>query len=614
MATNPRRFQVTELDFDDIKSNLKTFLKAQTEFTDYDFEGSGMNILLDTLAYNTHYLAYNVNMAMNEAFLDSALLRSSVVSHAKALGYTPRSVKAPTAYINVTLNDSVLTQATMEKGTVFTSSVDNVNYTFVTNADYTITRSAGVLTFNNILIYEGTLITTKYTVNTANADQRFLLASDRADISTLAVSIQNSSSDTTTTVYNLATDISQVTAETSSYFLQEVEDGKFQVYFGDGVIGQKLSDGNIVILEYVVTNKEAANSAFVFSPPGDISGVSNITVSTVSLANGGAEAESIESIRYNAPLDFSSQGRAVTAGDYKLIIPRVYPDTRAVQVWGGEDNDPPQYGQVFISIKTESGINLTQAQKDLILTDLKRYNIASVRPSIVDPETTYLEFRTSFKYNSKITTKTQPDLETIVRNAIISYNNTDLKQFDGVFRFSELSRLIDNSDTAILSNVSSIKMTKKIAPLINGVPDQYIVAFSNRIYNPHEGHTPVISSSGFTIEGNVNTMYLNDDGFGNIRMFYYVAGSTLQYVNNQAGVIDYAAGKITLFSLNVASTVNSDGTISVTALPNSLDVVPVRNQQIEIDLEKTTIIGEVDTIVSGGSSAGTGYTTASFYS
>lgn len=618
MAVNPRRFHVTELDFDNIKSNLKTFLKGQTEFTDYDFEGSGMNILLDVLAYNTHYLAYNVNMAMNEAFLDSALLRSSVVSHAKTLGYVPRSSSAPIAYINITLNDSVLTEATLEKGTVFTASVDDVDYTFVTNAEYTTTRSSGILSFTNIPIYEGTLISTKYTVNTANVDQRFLLASNRADTSTLVVSVQTSSTDTTTNVYSLSNDISQVQSDTRSYFLQEVEDGKFQVYFGDGVIGQALSDGNIVILDYIVTNEASANSASVFSPPGDISGVNNITVATVSLANGGAEPESIESIRYNAPLDFSSQGRAVTANDYKLIIPRIYPDTRAVQVWGGEDNDPPQYGQVFASIKTESGINLTQAQKDSILNELKRYNITSVRPSFVDPETTYLELRTYFKYNSKVTTKTQTDLETIVRSAITSYNNSDLKQFDGVFRFSKLSRLIDNSDVSILSNVSNIKMMKNVTPLLNGVPDQYVVAFSNRIYHPHDGHNAMMGgvtvSSGFKIVSNTNMMYIDDDGYGNLRMFYYVSGTTRGYVNNSVGSINYLTGTLTLFSLNISETENADGTISITVLPNSLDVVPVRNQLLEIDLAKTTIIGEVDTIVSGGSSAGTGYTTASFYS
>ena len=614
MSVNPRRFHVTELDFDDIKTNLKTFLNNQTEFTDYDFEGSGMNILMDVLAYNTHYLAYNVNMAMNEAFLDSALLRSSVVSHAKTLGYTPKSATAPVAYVNITLNDNTLTSATLNKGKIFKTSVDSVNYTFVTNSDYTVTRQNGILSFLNIPIYEGTLITTKYTVDIQNIDQKFLLVSDGADINTLKVSVQTSSTDTTQVVYMLATDISQVTASSPSYFLQEVEDGKFEIYFGDGVVGQGLSDGNIVILEYIVTNKTLANNANIFSPPGDINGITNITVTTVSNSNGGAEPETIESVRYNAPLDYSSQGRAVTANDYKTIIPSIYADTRAVQVWGGEDNDPPQYGQVFVSIKTQSGIDLTQSQKTTIVSLLKNYNIASIRPTIIDPETIFIEIKIDFKYNSKVTTKSQSDLETLIRTTVSNYNSSDLKKFDSVFRFSKLSRLIDNTDSSILSNVSSIKMTKKIKPNLDGTTEQFIVNFSNKIYNPHSGHTSVTNSTGFKISGNTNTLFLDDDGAGKLRLFYYVSGTTKTYLNSDVGTIDYTTGKITLNSLNITATSNTDSTVSITTSPNSLDIVPVRNQLLEIDLSKTNIIGELDTIASGGSTAGTGYTTATFYS
>jgi len=613
MATNPRRFQVTELDFDDIKSNLKTFLKAQTEFTDYDFEGSGMNILLDTLAYNTHYLAYNVNMAMNEAFLDSALLRSSVVSHAKTLGYTPRSARAPVAYIDVTLNDNILINATLEKGTVFTTSVDEVDYTFVTNSDYTIGRVNGILTFTNVPIYEGTLITTTYTVNKLNADQRFMLASDRADTTTLKVSVQNSSSDTTTTVYNLAEDISTVTGDQSSYFLQEVEDGKFQVYFGDGVVGQELSDGNLVILEYVVTNKAAANSASVFSAPGDINSVNNITLSTVAAAIGGAEPETIKSVRYNAPLDYSSQGRAVTIDDYKLIIPRIYPNTTSVQVWGGEDNDPPRYGEVFASLKTPNNTNLTESQKETIIRGLDKYNIASIRVSILNPEITYLIVNCTFKYNSSKTTKTKDDLETIVRNTINEFSDVDLEKFDGVFRYSKLSRTIDNSDTSILSNVMRVKMRKSFTPLINSSTQQYILKFSNRLYHPHDGHNAmfggITESSGFRIASNANTVYVDDDGIGNLRLYYLVSGSQRIYIDNQVGSINYVTGELILFSLNIESTSNTDGTVSFTMIPNSYDVAPVRNQLIEIDANELLVTGQVDTIDTGNSIAGTDYTT-----
>jgi hypothetical protein len=613
MATNPRRFHVTELDFDDIKSNFKKFLKGQTEFTDYDFEGSGMNILLDTLAYNTHYLAYNVNMAMNEAFLDSALLRSSVVSHAKTIGYTPRSARAPIAYIDVLLNTSALSTATLPKGSVFTSSVDEVNYTFVTNSDYIINPVNGILRFINVPIYEGTLMTTTYIVDKMNPDQRFILSSNRADTTTLKVSVQNSSSDTTTTVYNLAEDISSITDSGTYYFLQEIEEGKFQVYFGDGIIGQELSDGNLVILEYIVTNKELANSANIFSAVGSINGINDITVSTISSAIGGAEPETIESIRYNAPLDYSSQGRAVTTKDYELIIPKIFPNTKSIQVWGGEDNDPPKYGEVFASVQTTSGNNLTVSQKNNIINRLKNYNIASIRTTLIDVETTNLYLNGSFKYDSSKTTKTKSQLESIVKNNIISYNNDELEQFDGIFRYSKFTRIIDNSDSSILSSIVRVKMEKQIFPLLNTGSEQYIINFSNQLYHPHMGHNNlsggITQSTGFKIFGEVNTVYIDDDGNGNLRLYYLISGGQRIYVDENIGTIDYEKGIFVINSLNITSVENSDNSIEIIVIPASLDVVPVRNQIIKIDIANLQVLGEIDTVQSGTSIAAVDYST-----
>ena len=612
MAT---KLQVTELDFDDIKTNLKTYMKNQSEFSDYNFEGSGLSTIIDLLAYNTHYLAMNANMAVNEAFLDTATLRSSVVSHAKTLGYTPRSVRAPIAYLDVTLNDQTLTTATIAKGTKFTTQVNDTTYSFVCNEARTVTPSGGVLRFSNLPIYEGTLVTTKYTVDNSNLEKRYLLTNERADTTTLKVSIQNSATDLTTTTYTLANDISQVTATSNVYFLQEVEDGKFEVYFGDDVVGAKVNDGNIVILEYVVTNKSAANGASAFSGTS-VAGVSDITIATLVAASGGADAETIQSIKYNAPLDYASQGRAVTTEDYKVIVPTVYADTQAIQVWGGEDNDPPRYGQVYISIKTTSGINLTQAQKDVIASSLDRYNIASVRPTIVDPETTRIRATTNIKYDANATTKTASDIETAVRSTMTTYNSNDLEKFDGIFRFSKFSRLIDASDPSILSNITTIKTVKAITPTLN-TTTQYVLNYSNALFNPHSGHNTamggITSSTGFTISGNSNTLFLDDDGSGNLRMYYLVGGTTRTYVDNQIGTIDYTTGKLTIPSLNVTGTSNSNGTIDVVVQPSSNDVVPVRNQLLEIDITNTKVTAGVDTIESGGSSAGTGYTTSASY-
>jgi len=608
MAT---KLQVTELDFDDIKANLKTYMKNQTEFTDYNFEGSGLSHIIDLLAYNTHYLAMNANMAVNEAFLDTATLRSSVVSHAKTLGYTPRSARSPVAYVDVTLNSFTGGSATIVKGTKFTTQVDGSTYGFVVNASQTVSPVNGVTRFVNLPIYEGSLVTAKYTVDASDLDKKYLVTDARADTTTLKVSIQNSVTDSTTTSYTLAKDISEVTASSNVYFLQEVEDGKFEVYFGDGVIGTKPTDGNIVILEYIVTNKDKANGASVFSGT-TVSGESDITIATLVQAYGGAEPETTESIKYNAPLDYSSQGRAVTTQDYKTIVPQVYADTKAIQVWGGEDNNPPRYGQVYLAIKTQSGINLTQAQKDSIVKLLDGYNIASVRPTIVDPETTKLRLKSTIKFDSKSTTKTASTIETDVTNVITNFNKSDLQNFDGVFRFSKLSRLMDATDSSILSNITTLKIEKTITPIVN-TPSQYILDFSNALYNPHSGHNSmmggIVTSTGFSIAGNSNTIYLDDDGAGNIRTYYLVGGTTRTYLSSTAGTIDYSTGLITIPSL----TITSSGAVSVVVQPKSNDVVPVRNQLLEIDFENTTVTAEVDTIESGGSSAGTGYSTSSSY-
>ena len=608
MAT---KLQVTELDFDLIKDNLKTYMKNQNEFTDYNFEGSGMSQIIDLLAYNTHYLAMNANFAMNEAFLDSATLRSSVVSHAKKLGYTPRSARAPVAYVDVVLNSSVATSATLAKGTRFTTKIDGSTFGFVTNTDLSITPSNGVMRFINVPIYEGTLITSRYTVDLNNIEQKFMLSDERADTTTLNVSVQNSTSDTTTTVYTLATDITQVTSGAKVYFLQENGSGKFEVYFGDGVVGSAISNGNIVQLQYIVTNKSKANAANVFSTTS-VDGETDVTVASLIAARGGAEPETISSIKFNAPLDYASQGRAVTTQDYKTILPTVYAGTKAVQVWGGEDNDPPIYGQVFLSVRTKSGVDLTQAQKNSIAVDLKKYNVASIRPTFVNPEVTKIKLKTNFKFDSKTTTKSVGDLETLIRTTISNYNSSDLQNFDVVFRHSKISRLIDGTDSSILSNSTRITLNKIVTPVLNTIT-QYVINFNNPLYNPHADHNKVMggitSSTGFTISTNTNTLYLDDDGSGNIRTYYLVGGTTRTYVDSTAGTIDYTTGKIVLTDLTITGTTSTDGKISIDILPASNDIVSVRNQLLEIDLANTSVDGTVDVIVSGGSSAGTGYTT-----
>jgi len=617
MASN--KLEVSELDFDDIKSNLKTFLQNQSEFQDYDFEGSGFAVLLDLLAYNTHYLGFNANMLANEMYLDSADIRKNIVSLAKMLGYTPTSAKAPTATIDILVNNATGTSITMDKGTAFTTTVDGTSYEFITNAAHSITASNGIYQFSNIPVYEGTLVTFKYTVDSSDPDQRFIIPSVNADTSTLKVSVQNSVSDTATLTYNLAAGITSLDNTSRVYFLQEGEDGKFEIYFGDGVLGKSLSDGNIVILEYIVTNKTEANGASNFSLSGNIGGFTNVSITTSSNAQGGAEAQTKESIRYNAPLQYSAQDRAVTTSDYETLVQEIYPNAQSVSAWGGEDDETPVYGVVKIAIKAASGSTLTETTKQSIITQLKKYNVASVRPEIIDPETTSIILTSNVKYDEKATTKTAATLESEILTNLINYNNNTLQKFDSMFRYSKVVELIDDTDNSILSNITTLKIRKDFTPTLNS-STRYDVYFRNALYNPHTGHKAsqggILESSGFKIPNDTKVYYLDDDGAGNVRR-YYLVGSVRTYANNTQGTINYTTGQITINSLNVASVENIRGSaataIELTVQPSSNDIVPVRDQIISIDTTNSSITAIADTFVGGSADAGVGYTTTPSY-
>jgi hypothetical protein len=613
MASN--KLVVSDFDFDNIKSNLKTFLQNQPEFSDYNFEGSGFAVLLDTLAYNTHYLGFNANMLVNETYLNSADIRKNIVALAKMIGYTPSSVRAPVSTIDITVNNASGSSILMNKGTTFTSSVDGTSYNFLTNEDITITPLNGVYKFSNVNLYEGTLVTFKYTVDSTDTDQKYIIQNLNADTSTLKVTVQNSVSDSTLNTYTLATGLRNITDTSKIYFLQETDNGKFEVYFGDGVIGKKLEDGNIVILEYIVTNKDEANGAKTFELAGSIGTFNNVTISTKANAQGGSEAETKESIRFNAPLQYTSQDRAVTATDYESIVKTLYPNALSVSAWGGEDDETPVYGVVNIAIKAASGSTLTETTKASIVKELIPYNVASVRPIIVDPETTSIVLSSVAKYDKKGTSKSADTIKSEIVTAVTNYNTSTLQKFDGVFRFSKLTGLIDDVDTNILSNITTINMRKNFTPTI-GSSTKYDVYFRNAIYNPHSGHSSVLSSTGFKVTGSDNEMFLDDDSNGNVRRYYLVSG-VKTYANNTQGTINYETGQVTLNSLNVASISNIRNAVStvieITVKPNSNDIVPVRNQVVEIDVTNSNITVEEDTFVGGSSEAGVGYNTTTSY-
>ena len=612
-----KRLNVTELDFDTIKGNLKTFLRNQDQFTDYDFEGSGLSNILDVLAYNTHYNAVYANVLANEMFIDSADLRNSIVSHAKHVGYTPQSATSPIAYLNLTVVGATGNTLTAARGTTFQTTVDGVTYNYLVKDDTAITPSAGVYSFSSLPVYEGTLVTNKYTVDTANSDQRFLIANELADTTTLKVTVQNSSADSTTATHTLATDLADVTGTSTVYYLEGAEDSQHEVFFGDGVLGKSLSTGNIVTLSYIVTNADDSNGATTFSLSGNVGGFSNVTVTTATNSAGGATAESANSIRFNAPKSWTTQNRTVTARDYESKVKQIFTNAKSVQVWGGEDHDTPVYGRVYISINPKVGTSLTEAKKTDIILQLKDFNVMSITPVIVDPTTTYLQLAVNIKFDAKSTTKSKDTIKSLITSAITTYNSNELQEFDQMFRYSKFIETINKVDTSILSNITTVKLHKSFTATTTAATT-YTITLNNALYNPHSGHNAtaggILSSSAFTINGDVtNDYYLNDDGDGNVRIYYISAGTKI-YTNNTLGTIDYATGQIVLNALYITSVGDIDGATStdvrLTIIPNSVDTIPVRNQLLAIDEVNSTVTVSADTF---STTSGIGYTAASSY-
>ena len=472
------RLRVTELDFDAIKRNLKTFLNQQSEFTDYDFEGSGLSVLLDILAYNTHYQAYYLNMIANEAFMDTALLRDSVVSHAKTLGYVPYSRKAPRATINFTANTNSNTSATLTipKGfRILSNDIDGVSYGFVTLSETTVTKSNTSFSFINLPIYEGQLVTYSYTHNEAtNPKQVFTLPDNSVDTSTVTVTVQPSATNTEISVYTLASDASNTTTQSQVFYLQEGKAQQYQIYFGDNVIGKKLADGSIVNITYLVTNGDAANKANNFVATETLAdslnnNVTDFDITPVSEAAGGAERESVDDIKFAAPLQYTTQNRLVTFSDYEAYITKNYPSVESVSVWGGEDETPPSFGVVYIALKPKTNYYLSDAEKQRIIDEIiKPKAIVAVQTIIRDPEYLYLLIAPTVTYNPNKTTLTETQLKTAIRNAVLLYKTANLDKFDSQFILSKVQDNIDNVDSnSIIGSKVSVRVQKRFTPSLN---------------------------------------------------------------------------------------------------------------------------------------------------
>ena len=475
------RLNVTELDFDSIKTNLRNFLRQQTEFQDYDFEGSGLSVLLDILAYNTHYNAYYLNMIANEAFLDSASLRNSVVSHAKRVGYTPRSARAPRAIVNVTIEtpNSTAGSLTLPRGYAFSSSqLDGVSYKFVTVESTTVSKTANNFVFTNVPIYQGQLVSYSYNNSLySNPKQLFTIPDSNIDTTTLRVSVKQSSSNTETVVYDLSTNALTVDSTSEVYYLQEGKNGQYEVYFGDDTLGKKIPDGGVITLEYLITSADASNKANSFVSSATVGGFSLISVNSISAAAGGVTRESVDSIKFAAPLALLSQNRAVTKNDYIKLIQQNYPAFEAVNVWGGEENNPPVYGKVFVSAKPKLGFEVSDTEKDFVKnTILKPISMLTITPEIVDIDYNYLKVESNVFYDKSKLSLNDSELKSAITTLIKNYTSTNLNQFNTYFRFSGLETAIDNFDRSIISNEISLFVAKKFRPdLINA--DNYILDF-----------------------------------------------------------------------------------------------------------------------------------------
>ena len=605
MAIN-KKINVTELDFDAIKFNLKSFLQGQEEFQDFDFEGSAMSVLLDVLAYNTHYNALYNNLTINEMFLDSARKRNSIVSLAKMIGYTPRSAACASATVTVivTNGESGPSNLTIPAYSQFNTQVNGSTLTFFNRGTMTVNADGNVYTFVGLELTEGTPVTNRITVASGT---KFIIPNVDVDLNTLSVRVQENSSSSVYEPYTRSDSIVNVLSDTKAYWVKEIDDGYYEVTFGDDIIGKALSTGNVVHLDYFVSSKTIANGARNFTYNGStlISGAS-VSVVTTSQAAGGSDKEEDESIRWNAPRFYASQNRAVTPDDYKALIYNAVPEAASVSVWGGEDNNPPVYGKTFICVKPKSATKLTTLQKSAIISSvLQQRSVVSVIPEIVDPEYINIALNVTVYYNDQETVRSSTDIETIVRAAILQYNDLDLQRFDGVFRYSKLSKIIDEAEPSITNNITTVLLRRKLIPRYN-VSAQYILNMINPIHASGPGQGGSFYTTGFFIAGSDQVHYLDDDGVGYVRLFRYGPNATKIIVNTRIGTIDYANGIVDIRNLHVTALADVDFEISIK--PESNDVVSALTQIAEIAADHLYVTAIADKTATGDLRGGYNYT------
>ena len=616
--------QYTNLDFDQIKTSIRDYLRANTNFTDYDFEGSNLSIIIDALAYNTYTTAYNTNMAANECFLDSATLRENVVSLARNIGYVPRSRRSARARISFTVSGLTETATlTLNAGIVCNGSGTNTNYIFCIPESITVPVVNGVGQFNNIEIYEGNFVSQNFTVNTSLFNQRYILDNSFIDTSTIKVRVKPTSSSTSSVTYKQIDNIVGVTSTSNSYLLQEIEDERYELIFGDNVIGKKLSNDNFITVSYITTDGMDGNGASEFSFVGNItnqdggainSGLIGL-VSTDEKSRDGDDIESISSIKYFAPRIYSSQYRAVTSSDYESVLGYIYPNVESVTAFGGEEMSPPRFGKVFISVKPRNGDFLSDETKRELVQKLKSYAVAGIVPEFIDLKYLYVEIQTSPYYNPSLNDDPE-NLKTGISNALTQYSKSiDVNKFGGRFKYSKAVSLIDSIDSSITSNITRVLIRRNLKSVL-GQFAQYEVCFGNMFHTQESAYNVV--STGFTIEGVTGTVYLADEVInrekGRIFFFTYTEGGTPNIVKKNAGTVDYMHGEVLIDTVNILSTVIENGVIEIQAIPHSNDIVGLRDLYVKFDMTNTTINMIPDLIASGENTSGSRFVhTHSYY-
>ena len=606
----------TNLDFDQIKTSIKDYLRANSDFTDFDFEGSNFSVLIDTLAYNTYITSFNSNMVVNESFLDSATLRENVVSLARNIGYVPRSRTAAKANITFTVDvSSAATQLILKAGLVCVGAVDNTQYTFSIPGDVSANVVNNQATFTNLDIHQGTYLTKQFIVDTSQ-DQRFILNNSNIDTETLNVRVG-------TREFKQVDNIVTVNKESEIYLLQEVADEKYELLFGDGIIGKKLETGTVINVSYIVTDGTSGNGPSLFSYAGtttDSNGIlvtpsSSISVTTNQSATGGGDIEKISSIKYFAPRVYSSQYRAVTARDYEAIIQQIFPSTESVSVVGGEELDPPEFGKVVISIKPKNGYAISDFAKNQILNDLKQYSVSGIKQELSDLKLLFVEVESDVFYDSSKVV----DISSVKANITSALTkhaaNVDMNKFGGRFKYSKVLQIIDNVDTSITSNITKVRMRRNMNCITNTFA-QYEICFGNKFFKKLDGSS--IKSTGFKVAGESETVYFLDvPNETNIGILSIVKPTldpdTFEVVKKSIGTVDYAKGEIIINTINIISTDLPDNIVEIQAVPDSNDVIGLKDLYLIFDVSKSNINMVKDTIASGEQISGVNFPVKSSY-